>query len=192
MLLINFSFKPTFVFISIKLIRERLVNFSVIHETDKSWSLELNLKETSKFYMHSVSEVFGYDNRVQFVWEPETSVDILISMKQTYTTEDAAQLTIAQRKCIFPEASEVDIHYYKDEDYSLSSCMKECRMENAIKLCDCIPPFYAPANPKSGKSQCKIKDFECLSKHASNITNIRRCLKCELSCLNTVYDIEKT
>ncbi|CAG9801971.1 unnamed protein product [Chironomus riparius] len=179
-------------FSSTETTEERLRNFSVIHETDKSWSLELNLKETSKFYMHSVWEVFGYDNRVQFVWEPETSIDILISMKQTYTTDDAAQLTITQRKCIFPEASEVDIYYYKDEEYSLSSCMKECRMENAIKLCDCIPPFYAPVNPKSGKSQCKIKDFACLSKHASNITNIRRCLKCELSCLNTVYDIEKT
>lgn len=173
-------------------IRERLLNVSVIHETDKSWSLELSLVETSKFYLHSVTEVFSYDNRIQFVWEPETSTDILLSMKQTYTTEDAEQLTVAQRKCIFPDQSDVQISYYKDEDYSLSSCMKQCRMENAISLCQCIPPFYAPVSMPSGRRSCELKDFGCLSKHASNITNIRRCLRCELSCLNTVYDVEKT
>lgn len=162
----------------------------MIHETDKSWSLELTLTETSKFYLHSVTEVFNYDNRVQFVWEPDSSIDVLISMKQTYTIEDAAQLTVAQRKCIFPQKNEVEIHYYQDEEYSLSACMKECRMENAINFCKCIPPFYAPVTTKA--PICEIKDFVCLSKYVLNITSIRRCLKCELSCLNTVYDIEKT
>lgn len=38
---------------------------------------------------------------------------------------------------------------------------------------------------------CKIEDLACLAKYASNITDVRDCYKCELSCANTVYDIEK-
>lgn len=38
---------------------------------------------------------------------------------------------------------------------------------------------------------CKIHEFECLVKHMKNITDVRDCHRCELSCMNTVYDIEK-
>lgn len=142
--------------------------------------------------MHSVTEVFNYDNRIQFTWEPDTSTDILITMKQTYTTEDAEQLTVTQRKCIFPDLNEVKLTYYKDDNYSLSSCMKECRMDQAFTFCSCVLPFYAPTNSMKNKRPCELKDFKCLSQAASNITSMKKCLKCELSCLNTVYDVEKT
>lgn len=38
---------------------------------------------------------------------------------------------------------------------------------------------------------CKVEDLGCLAKYAANITEVRDCNKCELSCANTVYDIEK-
>lgn len=97
------------------------------------------------------------------------------------------QLTVGQRKCIFPD--EVKLKYYKDDIYSFSACMKYCRMEKAQKLCRCIPPFYKPATGKY--RQCGLDDFLCLLKFRENITDIRGCRQCELSCVNTVYDIEK-
>jgi len=78
-----------------------------------------------------VDEVTSYDFRPQFTWELGHSTDLLITMKQTYTTEDAGQLTVAQRKCIFP--GEMDVDYYKGDSYSLSACMKHCRMEKSFK-----------------------------------------------------------
>lgn len=69
------------------------------------------------------------------------AAELLISMKQTYTTEDAKQLTIGQRKCIFPNEIKLD---YFDGEYTFTNCMKECRIKNCLKYCDCIPPFYRP------------------------------------------------
>lgn len=36
-----------------------------------------------------------------------------------------------------------------------------------------------------------MQEIACLSKHMENITNIKGCTDCELSCQNVVYDIEK-
>lgn len=38
---------------------------------------------------------------------------------------------------------------------------------------------------------CRLEQFGCLAKYAQNITEVRDCNFCELSCSNTVYDIEK-
>lgn len=65
-----------------------------------------------------MEEVSGNDFRPQFSWEEDHSVDLLITMKQTYTTEDSKQLSKEQRKCIFQ--GEVDLNYYKGDIYSLS------------------------------------------------------------------------
>lgn len=36
-----------------------------------------------------------------------------------------------------------------------------------------------------------MKDLKCIATHSSNITDVRDCYRCELSCANTVYEIEK-
>lgn len=38
---------------------------------------------------------------------------------------------------------------------------------------------------------CAVKDFACLNDYKLNITNIRDCLQCELSCSKTVFNIDK-
>lgn len=161
-----------------------------IFETEKSWSLEINLQVGALIYLHSVREVFSYDARAQFVYEPENTVDLLISMKETYTTEDSRQLTVTQRRCIFPNEKELNFHQEKDEEYSLSACMKLCRMKRATNFCKCIPPFYAPQK-NSKFPYCTLESMTCINDYASNITDITKCSDCQLSCDNTVYDIEK-
>lgn len=156
-------------------------------ETDKKWALTFVPTRSSKIFVHSMDEVTGHDFRPTFAWDVGHSAELLITMKQTYTTDDARQLTVAQRKCIFPD--EVKLDYYKDDTYSFSACMKHCRMRRVNKLCKCVPPFYAPAS--GNYRMCGLEDFICLLKFRENITDIRGCRHCELSCLNTVYDIEK-
>lgn len=112
-----------------------------LFETDKKWSLIITPKIESSIFVHSHFETFGWDFRPHIKWEPEFSVELLISMKQTYTTDDARQLSIGQRKCIFPNEIKLDIY---NEEYSFTSCMKECRLKKSMQLCKCIAPFYRP------------------------------------------------
>ncbi|XP_065082360.1 sodium channel protein Nach-like [Ochlerotatus camptorhynchus] len=164
---------------------ERSTEVNYLYETDKKWGLTFAPLQPSHIFVHSYNEISGWDFRPQVKWDVNFAIDFLISMKETYTTEDARQLSTGQRKCIFPD--EVELKYYRD-DYTFSGCMKECRMQKCLKYCKCIPPFYAP--PVS-LPFCTVKQLACLAKYTANITSISGCQNCELGCHNTVYDIEK-
>ncbi|XP_052863169.1 sodium channel protein Nach-like [Anopheles cruzii] len=157
----------------------------VLFETDKKWALTFEPLRESSIFVHSYNEISGWDFQPQVLWDVESKVEFLISMKQTYTTDDAQQLSIGQRKCIFPE--EKKLQFYQDA-YTFSGCMKECRIAKSLQFCKCAPPFYAPIR---SIPLCTVAQFGCLSEHSANITSISSCQDCELGCLNTVYDIEK-
>lgn len=95
----------------------------------------------SQIFIFSNEEYFGSDFNAQIDWTDDQLVEVRISKKNTYTTDDARQLSIGQRKCIFRD--EVKLNYFPDA-YTFSSCMKQCRMTKAIKLCKCNPSFYKP------------------------------------------------
>lgn len=151
------------------------------------WALSFVPNHPSKIYLHSMEEVPSYEIRSQFVWEMGKFVDVLLEIKQTFTSAGTKQLTTGQRKCIFQ--GEVDLLYYKNDIYSTSACTKQCRMLKVHEICHCIPPFYEPA---SGNYQpCTFTDLKCLVKNFNNITSIRDCKECHLSCIHTVYESEK-
>ncbi|XP_055681879.1 sodium channel protein Nach-like [Lutzomyia longipalpis] len=66
----------------------------------------------------------------------------------------------------------------------------DCRIQKSIKLCHCLPPFYH-LMVGSQVPYCTAQELSCLSRYARNITQITDCRQCELSCLNTVYDVDK-
>ncbi|XP_052567592.1 sodium channel protein Nach [Culex pipiens pallens] len=173
-------------YIGQELEEERNSDTKYLYETDKKWGLTFAPLRKSDVFVHSHNEISGWDFRPQVQWDENFAIDFLISMKQTYTTEDARQLSIGQRKCIFPD--EVQLRYYQD-DYTFSGCMKECRLKKCLKYCGCIPPFYAP--PVKSLRQCVASELPCLAANVGNITSIGGCQHCELGCHNTVYDIEK-
>ncbi|XP_055838345.1 sodium channel protein Nach [Episyrphus balteatus] len=156
-----------------------------LYETDKKWALQFVPNSTSKIYIFSQEEYFGEDIKSQLEWKENQSVEVRILKRSTYTTDDARQLTIGQRKCIFSD--EVKLSFFHEE-YTFTACMKDCRMKKSIKLCKCIPSFYKPV---PYVPTCKISQLPCLQKYATNITNIKDCLHCELGCSQTVYNIEK-
>ncbi|XP_058448045.1 sodium channel protein Nach-like [Malaya genurostris] len=172
-------------FISQTIVEERNPDVNYLYETDKKWGISFAPLRQCYIFVHSHNEMSGWDFRPQVQWDLNFAIDFLISMKQTYTTEDARQLSIGQRKCIFPD--EVKLQYFRDE-YTFSGCMKECRMRKCLKFCRCIPPFYAPS---VDLPFCKVAQLACLARYAANITSISGCQHCELGCHNTVYDIEK-
>uniref|UniRef100_A0A336MSG0 CSON005221 protein n=1 Tax=Culicoides sonorensis TaxID=179676 RepID=A0A336MSG0_CULSO len=98
-------------------------------ETDKKWGLKFVPAVLSEVYLHSYQECSGHDFKPNVVWEPNFAVELLISMKQTYTTDQARQLTIAQRKCIFDDERTMK---YRQEQYTFTECMRECRIRNSM------------------------------------------------------------
>lgn len=103
-----------------------------LFETDKKWSLTFTLGTDARAFIHSKDDITSLDFRPTIFWEKNTRIELLITMKQTYTTDDARQLTISQRKCIFSD--EVKLTYFKDDMYTYSACMEECRLERSNKV----------------------------------------------------------
>lgn len=61
-------------------------------ETDKKWALTIVPTSQAKIFVHSTDEVTSHDFRPTFIWDVGFAIDLLITMKQTYTTDDARQV----------------------------------------------------------------------------------------------------
>ncbi|CAH2075249.1 unnamed protein product, partial [Iphiclides podalirius] len=156
-----------------------------IHETDSKWSFMFNsFRNTSivDIYIHSTEEMAGLEQSAQLSWDHRVE-KLSFSVKHTYTTEDARQLSIRQRRCVF--ADEVNLE--TSSIYTYSACMRQCRMRRCRSYCKCVPHFYPKTN---GYRQCTVKELQCIAKYAAEITDVTRC-SCELGCTHTVYEVEK-
>lgn len=118
----------------------------------------------------------------QHVWDYRVN-RISFSVKQTYTTSDARQLSVKQRHCIFEDEVKLKI----DRMYTYTACTGQCRMENSMKLCKCVPHFYPKVAPFR---HCRLSELRCIAENLDEIIATDKC-SCELGCSNTVYEVEK-
>ncbi|KAL0892231.1 hypothetical protein ABMA27_015417 [Loxostege sticticalis] len=156
-----------------------------IHETDAKWSFLFNSYRndtTIDIYIHSTEEAAGLEQSAQHSWDRRVE-KVSFSVKHTYTTEDARQLSIRQRRCIFADEQKLET----SSIYTYSTCMRQCRMQRSRSFCKCVPHFYPTTK---GYRQCTVRELECIKKHAESITDVTRC-SCELGCKHTVYEVEK-
>ncbi|XP_075970520.1 sodium channel protein Nach-like isoform X1 [Anticarsia gemmatalis] len=156
-----------------------------IHETDAKWSFMFNSDRkntTFNIYIHSTEEMAGLEQSAQHAWDRRVE-KVSFSVKHTYTTEDARQLSIRQRRCIFADEQ----HLETSNIYTYSACMRQCRMQRSRAFCKCVPHFYPPLK---GYKQCTLRELSCIAEHAAAITDVTRCT-CELGCSHTVYEVEK-
>lgn len=104
-------------------------------------------------------------------------------MRRTFTNDDAKDLKINQRKCVFD--GEIKSEFYPSEKYSMSRCLKECRIERSVQLCKCLPPFYRPMC-STNISHCGFDNLKCLNRENSQFCDL-----CQLPCDHTTFNIEK-
>ncbi|CAG9785122.1 unnamed protein product [Diatraea saccharalis] len=156
-----------------------------IHETDAKWSFLFNSYRndtTIDIYIHSTEEVAGLEQSPQHSWDRRVE-KVSFSVKHTYTTEDARQLSIRQRRCIFANEQKLETSTI----YTYSTCMRQCRMRRSRAYCKCVPHFYPPTK---GYRMCTVRELECIARYADAITDVTRCA-CELGCTHSVYEVEK-
>lgn len=125
----------------------------------------------------------GIDVPPQHIWDYKVD-RISFSVKQTYTTENARQLSIKQRHCIFEDEVKLQV----DHIYTYTACTSQCRMVTARKLCGCVPHFYPEID--GSFRHCRINELACVADHLKEIVSVDKCT-CELGCSNTVYEVEK-
>ncbi|XP_045493644.1 sodium channel protein Nach-like isoform X1 [Colias croceus] len=156
-----------------------------IHETDSKWSFMFNSlrnDSTIDIYIHSTEEMAGLEQSIQHSWDRRVE-KVSFSVKHTYTTEDARQLSVRQRRCVFADEQRLET----SNIYTYTACMRQCRMQRSRSYCKCVPHFYPTTK---GYRHCTVNELECISKHVAAITDVTRC-NCELGCTHTVYEIEK-
>lgn len=91
----------------------------------------------SQIYIHSTEEMAGLEQSAQHSWDHRVE-KVSFSVKHTYTTEDARQLSIKQRRCIFADEQKLETSVI----YTYSACMRQCRMQRSRMFCKCVPHFY--------------------------------------------------
>ncbi|RZF46404.1 hypothetical protein LSTR_LSTR012450 [Laodelphax striatellus] len=92
-------------------------------------------------YLHSAEDYPSFDLEPQLVWLGQIA-KMFFSSKDTYTTDNARQLSVAQRKCIFEDERRL----ITAPKYTYVACMLQCRMHKTLHMCACVPHFY----PKIG------------------------------------------
>lgn len=135
-----------------------------------------------QIYILNFDEQAGIDVEPQHIWDYHVD-KISLSVKQTYTTEDTRQLSVKQRHCVFADEIRLKI----DENYTYTACTRQCRMDNSMKLCNCVPYFYPEVE---NYKYCTLQQLKCVSEHLQAIKAVEAC-SCELGCSNTVYEVEK-
>ncbi|KAK7792769.1 hypothetical protein R5R35_004882 [Gryllus longicercus] len=162
-----------------------------IRETDEKWALKVDIQrfpekgpvEPILVYIQSNDEAPIVDVSPQHEWMYQLK-KLSFSAKQTYTTSEARQLSIRQRRCVFPDEIKLDT----DSIYTYTSCMSQCRLRRLLKLCGCAPFFYATIK---NKKICGVDDLGCLVEKNAKLLDESKSCKCELGCMNTVYEVEK-
>ncbi|KAJ4444305.1 hypothetical protein ANN_06097, partial [Periplaneta americana] len=167
---------------------------------------ELN-KIREKFYYHNPLDVvdlsdFGHPVYVKGM------LRILLQALGTITTPEARELSVAQRKCRFPEENILKI----SPVYTFNLCKAQCRMRLAQKKCGCIPYFYRRVEMNafetitnfvicvivSGNAKvCDVEGMHCLGKHPElyvkflySSTGRRHKCKCISMCNDVTYNID--
>ncbi|CAH1713474.1 unnamed protein product [Aphis gossypii] len=84
-----------------------------------------------------------------------------------FSTPEIKYLSPRQRGCRFLEESDLEI---SPEMYTYNMCRNQCRMDQARKLCGCVPYFYRPL--KKYKI-CNVEGMHCLDQYKEFLIKLR-------------------
>ncbi|XP_026466624.1 pickpocket protein 11-like [Ctenocephalides felis] len=165
------------------------LNDGTIGTQELMLEVELTLpnKIKNKLFVLSPDGYFSIDFYTVMDWQIKSNsqLEITVQMKSIYASDDFKQLSLSQRKCILKEDN------FKmgtrNEQYSYSLCMRECRAQRALKICKCIPHFSILRTEKDPR-QCSISQLFCIANRSFDIINPKKC-PCLTPCDEKIYEI---
>ncbi|XP_050094010.1 uncharacterized protein LOC126576749 [Anopheles aquasalis] len=104
-------------------------------------------------YIHIEQDVMTGDTPISYEVREHDIVSSVLSVEQIVASRALKQLRLRRRKCRLPTEA---LPYFSV--YTINLCRINCRIEAALRLCDCVPFFY-----NVGKPACKPAGLYCLA-----------------------------
>ncbi|GLH01456.1 Pickpocket protein 28 [Gryllus bimaculatus] len=89
---------------------------------------------------------------------------VKVSPSLTESSAEVRALQPAVRGCLFADERRLLV----SRQYSLQSCLLECRLRHLAAQCGCLPYFFAGL-PLPNVSECTFAQIACLSKHSADL-----------------------
>lgn len=121
----------------------------------------VNISTGYNVFLHEPQEVLDIASR-HYNSSEGFYMKLYVTAVTVYTSPEAAQLSIAQRRCRFPHENNLK----HSSIYTYNMCKIECRIKLCLKYCQCIPYFYR----KVGDEKiCNSNGFHCLAKYSGSL-----------------------
>lgn len=158
--------------------------FHIVDEFDDV-NLSFELEAPGNVFLNPVDELLHFEHIPIKHAVVSKFYQAMITMQETKTDKNLEDLSIRQRNCILP--NEMKLKYFKNEPYTISGCLKECKLERAMKVCGCVPPFYRSIDMMNA-TFCDIESLKCLKDE--KIWELSKCHHCKLACEFKVFSVE--
>ncbi|XP_055536311.1 sodium channel protein Nach isoform X2 [Wyeomyia smithii] len=107
-------------------------------------------------FVNTEDEIASATDAIRTVMQPTKLAEIIIFVEQIVASPNLKHLSPARRKCVYRHESS---SIFKIHTPNL--CKIDCRIQNALKMCGCIPFFYSIPNI----SKCNVEGMLCLYNH---------------------------
>ncbi|XP_053663721.1 pickpocket protein 11-like [Anopheles marshallii] len=113
----------------------------------------------AEVYIHDSND-FPSDADLEHVAQPGWDVIMSVIPLPIESSSTMSQVPESMRNCFLPEESDSQPR----DVFNLNVCMAKCRLRTILKLCNCVPFYYADLNIAEGKGMemCSLKNVACL------------------------------
>lgn len=124
------------------------------------------------------------DTKCKIFLHDNSMVEMIIELKSIVGSHALHALPIHRRKCRF--VNESSLHYYPYY-YTENLCQITCRIQSALKLCNCVPFFYYSGKCLLCNALVQMISnayFAIFRLHGNGNADEKSCTPAELYCLS--------
>ncbi|XP_072379246.1 sodium channel protein Nach [Diabrotica undecimpunctata] len=131
-------------------------------------NLYLNIKGLTNLYVLGPLEIPSLSSLLADViaLAPNLYYRRYFSIKEIDNQPEVKYVSIDQRKCRFPDESDLDVSRY----YSYSACCVQCRKKAQLEKCGCIHHLMPNT---SFEYQCTLEGIKCLNEYYNEISVLK-------------------
>lgn len=106
-------------------------------------------------FIHSKIDIIGADTSCKVFMQDDSMIEMTIEQKSIVGSHALHALSINRRQCRYINESSLPYYPYY---YTENLCLVTCRIQTALKLCNCVPFFYyASKSARFLLRSCRIK-----------------------------------
>ncbi|XP_055530563.1 sodium channel protein Nach-like [Wyeomyia smithii] len=113
----------------------------------------------AEVFVHNPQD-FPADSDFEDTLQPGWDVDLCVTPLPISSSSSLRRVPLEQRQCFMENEGKLQ----SNSQFSLNLCMSECRLRTIIRLCKCVPFFYADFNITEAENVplCTLQSVDCL------------------------------